>query len=771
MYRYDFSRSSSDQDVYQVNGDEYVIIRLSTGDRVEITDLHGDQPCLMQVFDESGKIAPEALGISASKVEKISIKLSGLLSSSIDQSVLRQELIKYKVDIEEIIGFTPFPKQSKPNSQASFSVANNCCVLVLGLSSDMQVEDQNAPTPLRVSLIRQEVHADVQLPAPLAKTLQDFRIPHSSARAYKVKAGEYFQIIDVEGHQCSDFQCFAVSDVEKNQYNAIDTTVSRTFSCSSYPTPGFYSKYYNQESVPLTEVVQDTVGRHDTFGLACNSKYYDDMGYFGHSNCTDNFNNTLSGYGISPRKNWSTVNLFFNTNIENCGALSSDVSWSRPGDYVLMRALTDLICVSSACPDNVYPSNGWDPTDIHIRVYGSENKFYRSNALRPTPKSIPIMTKETGFHKKFAEHTRHFIDYSGYWLANNFNNYGAVKEYWACRERVVLMDLSPLRKYEVYGYDAEKLLQLALTRNVRRLAIGQVVYSAMCYENGGMVDDGTLFRLCENNFRWIGGSDDSGIQLSKLAKEHNMKVWVKPSTDQLHNIAVQGPKSRDVIRKFLWTCPTQSTIDELGWFRFTIGRIHEELGTPIMVSRTGYTGELGYEIWCHPKDAALVWQTVWEAGEEFDIAPLGLEALDVLRIEAGLIFAGHEFNDQTDPIEAGVGFTVPLKTKEDDFIGRAAIQKRKDNPQHKLVGLELEQQEVAEHGDGVYVGKQQVGIITSGTRSPILKKNIALCRISVDHAEIDMVLEVGKLDGHQKRMPAKVVPFPFFDPEKIRVRQ
>jgi len=141
-----------------------------------------------------------------------------------------------------------------------------------------------------------------------------------------------------------------------------------------------------------------------------------------------------------------------------------------------------------------------------------------------------------------------------------------------------------------------------------------------------------------------------------------------------------------------------------------------------------------------------------------------------VRIESGLIFYGHEFTDEIDPMEAGIGFTVPLKTKQEDFVGREALVRRKQDPQRKLVGLELEGDEVAAHGDCVHVGRAQVGVITSGTRSPILKKNIALCRMDVTCAEPGTEVEVGKLDGHQKRLPAVVVPFPFYDPEKKRVR-
>jgi aminomethyltransferase len=150
--------------------------------------------------------------------------------------------------------------------------------------------------------------------------------------------------------------------------------------------------------------------------------------------------------------------------------------------------------------------------------------------------------------------------------------------------------------------------------------------------------------------------------------------------------------------------------------------------------------------------------------------PLGLAALDMLRIEAGLIFAGYEFSDQTDPFEAGIGFSVPLKTKEDDFIGREALERRKAHPQRKLVGLELESGLVPSKGDCIRLGKAQVGEVTSAVKSPILGKVIALARVDVTHAEIGTALDVGQLDGQQKRLKAMVTSFPHFDPKKERVR-
>ena len=189
----------------------------------------------------------------------------------------------------------------------------------------------------------------------------------------------------------------------------------------------------------------------------------------------------------------------------------------------------------------------------------------------------------------------------------------------------------------------------------------------------------------------------------------------------------------------------------------------------MIASRTGYSGELGYELFCHPKDAPALWDAVFEAGTPHGLSPLGLDALDMIRIEAGLVFAGYEFDDQVDPFEAGIGFTVPAD-KTDDFVGREALLERRAHPQRVLVGLELEGNEPAGHGDCVHVGRPQIGVVTSGIRSPLLGKTIALARLDVHFAELGTEVEVGKLDGHQKRIPATVVRFPFYDPEKLRPR-
>ncbi len=754
---------------YTVPGGGAIAVPIMAGDNLRVVDLEGMQPCELIVADASGVIDPAILGVrgdgDASGLKRI------LSEDNESARILRAGLERRGIDLAHARAITLFGGESRPGAGAEFTVSRDGLLIAAAPGAIMDVGAQETATPIRLHIQRSRIRPanEMLLPEPLADPLQDIRVNRATAEAYVVRAGEYIQILDVAGRQCTDFQCFAARSLDKGVAHPLDVTTTRTLTGQSYPRPGLFSKAFDQNMQPLVEVVRDTVGRHDAFGLACHARYYADQGYPGHVNCTDNFNAALAPYGIADRNGWMALNFFYNTGIDAHNVLYFDEPWSRPGDYVMLRALTDIVCVSSACPDDIDPANGWDPTDIHVRTYSDKQSFSRAVAYRMTPDAEPKLTRETAFHPRFSAHTRNITEYRGYWLPVAFNNDGPVAEYWACREKAAIMDLSPLRKFEVTGPDAESLLQYTLTRNVRKLATGQVVYTAMCYEHGGMIDDGTLFRLGDQNFRWVGGDDYSGIWLREQADKLGLKAWVRSSTDQMHNIAVQGPKSRDILRQVIWTPPARPALDELGWFRFTVGRIGGFEGPAVVVSRTGYTGELGYEIFCHPKDALTVFDAVWQSGEPHGLMPLGLQALDMLRIEAGLAFAGYEFCDQTDPFEAGIGFTVAL-SKNEDFTGRDALIRRKEHPQKKLVGLEMEGDETVGHGDCVHVGRAQIGVITSATRSPILRKTIALARVDVSHEALGTEVEVGKLDGQQKRLPARIVRFPHYDPEKTRVR-
>ncbi|MEJ3657241.1 DUF1989 domain-containing protein [Actinomycetes bacterium KLBMP 9759] len=744
-------------------------LRLAGGDRLDVVDRDGRQRAEVTVV--AGRLGRPPVG--------------GFEADAPATVVRRAEsvhgvLAEHGVDPAEARAAVLFGEWSPAGARESFTVddgAVETVVLVAAPATRMGVDEQNPPSDLVLEVRRavpRPVH-DQPLPQPLAEPVLDMRIDAATASSYEVREGQFIQVIDVEGRQCSDFVAFGARRLQMGDERGLDSTTTRYLMGNAYPQPGLFGKFYDQDAQPLVEIVRDTVGRHDTFGLACNAKYYADMGYPGHVNCTDNFNRELSGYGIAPRAGWPALNLFYNTAFDDHNLLVFDEPWSRPGDYVLMRASQDLVCASSACPDDIDPSNAWVPTDVHVRVYDAPTTptrtFSMAIAHRVTPESEATLTKQTAFHPRTSTLTRQFVEYRGYWLPSSFDRHGPQAEYWACRERAAVMDLSPLRKFEVLGPDAEALLQATVTRNIRKLSHGQVVYSAVCNETGGMIDDCTVFRLGDTNFRFVGGDEYGGVWLREQAQRLGLdRVWVKHSTDQLHNIAVQGPASRDLLAEIIWTPPTQPAFTDLTWFRFAIGRIGDHNGIPLLVSRTGYSGELGYELWVHPDDGVALWDAVWEAGQPHGLTPLGLEALDILRIEAGLVFAGYDFSDQTDPFEAGIGFTVPLTTKEDDFVGREALLGRKASPQRALVGLELAGNEPAAHGDCVHVGRSQVGVVTSATRSPVLRTNIALCRIAVQYSEIGTAVEVGKLDGHQKRIPARVVRFPFYDPEKTRPR-
>ena len=753
-----------------VPGGGSVVVELKAGDTITLTDIEGGQACEVCFADTRGMFDMAGLGARADG-KAMGLK-SMLESPREDARRTLSALRRRNMDLGRAESLTLFGASGSPRSLATFNAARDGVLIVAAPGSDMSPDSQDTATEIELRITRLTARGkqfDV-LPEPLADPIHDIRIKAATASAYLVRAGEYIQVIDVSGRQCTDFQALAARKVDKGLDYALDSTVTRTLIGRSYPTPGLPSKAFDREFEPLVEIVQDTVGRHDAFATACNSRYYDDMGYPGHINCTDNFNHALAPYGVAPRKGWEAINYFYNTNIDHHNQLYLDEPWSRPGDYVLMRALTDIICVSSSCPDDIDAANAWEPSDIHVRTYSSTEKFTRAVAYRMTPDADAQLTKETAFHPRLSAMTRNFTEYRGYWLPSRFNNDGPVEEYWACREKCVVLDLSPLRKFEVTGPDAEALLQYCLTRDIRKLSVGQVVYSAMCYENGGMIDDGTVFRLGQNNFRWIGGDDYSGIWLREQAEKMGFKAWVRSSTDQLHNIAVQGPNSRDLLKEIIWTSAAQPAIGELEWFRFAVGRIKHFEGAPVVVSRTGYTGELGYEIFCHPKDALTVFDAVWEAGQKYGIKPMGLEALDMVRIEAGLIFANYEFDSETDPFEAGIGFAVPLKSKVDDFIGKQALIQRKEHPRRKLVGLDIDSNESVGHGDCVHIGRAQVGVVTSSMRSPILGKNIALARVDALNAEPGTEVEIGKLDGHQKRLPAKIVKFAHYDPDKTRPR-
>lgn len=606
------------------------------------------------------------------------------------------------------------------------------------------------------------------LPPPLGDIREEFTVKRGSALAYELKQGEFVQIIDVEGQQCSDFMALRSDCLSDGIERGIDGAATRSRVHGAYPGPGLLDKFFDPELDPILRVVQDTCGRHDFFGMACNARGYEERGFPGHLNCSDNISNAFAPYDVARRSAWPAVNFFWNTWIDpTTHHLMSEESYSRPGDYVAMQALEDLTCVSTACPDDIDPINGWNPTDVHIRIYRPEARIQRAVAFREKEDAAMSISQESGFHPSTSKLTQQFAPARDLWAPVSFPSVGTIGEYWACREAVTLQDMSSIRKYDIVGPDAERLLQRALTRDISRLSVWRGTYSLICDEIGNVIDDGTLFRIAPDLFRWCCGAEESARVFSEIAQQKNMQVRINGMGSALPNLALQGPRSRDLLKKLVFTQPTHPSLEEVKWFGVTVARLNDRDGVPFMLARSGYTGELGYELFCSTSDAPALWDALMEAGEEFGIQPMGSDALEIIRIEAGLA-ARSDFASGGDAHESGVGFAVsPNKT---GFVGKEALDRNAQNPRRLLKGLKFKSNDVPSHGAHVYNGERPIGTITSATRSPMFECAIAMARLSVEFAKNGTKVEVGQMDGHMKRLTATVCDIPFFDPKRERAR-
>jgi aminomethyltransferase len=375
-----------------------------------------------------------------------------------------------------------------------------------------------------------------------------------------------------------------------------------------------------------------------------------------------------------------------------------------------------------------------------------------------------VTLRQTAFHSRTAALGARFDEYAGYDFPSQYAA-DLLEEYWACRQRAVMIDLTPLRKVEVTGEGSGALLQATVTRDLGRLSDGDIVYTALCDDDGNTVDDGTVFRFGPERFRWIGYTDEDEAWFASHAERLGLDVSLENSTDRLHNVALQGPASRRILERVVQAAAGRPALSDLTWFTFTEGRLGEN-GPEALISRTGYSGELGYEVWCHPDDGPAVWDVIWAAGQDDGIGVLGLNALDVVRVEAGLIFKGYEYEGAEDPFEAGIGFTVP-KNKQDDYVGKTALASRREHPSSRLVGLEIDADEPYVQGDAVHAGGDTVGVVTSGVRSPLFDKSLALARLDVGHATLGERIDVVRQDGGETTA-ATIVRFPFYDPEKSK---
>lgn len=388
----------------------------------------------------------------------------------------------------------------------------------------------------------------------------------------------------------------------------------------------------------------------------------------------------------------------------------------------------------------------------------------------------------TPFHERTFPlcESLNYREWSGYYTVSAYETHHE-HEYNAIRNAAALIDISPLFKYVVTGRDAARLVDRVITRNVSAMRVGQVFYTPWCDEQGKVIDDGTVARLGEQRFRWT-AADPNLRWLTQNAA--GMDVRIEDMSEQTAALALQGPMAARVLR----AC-AQADVDALRYFHVTSGHI---AGVPVDISRTGYTGDLGYELWMESARAVEVWDALVSAGRAFDIKPAGMLALDVARVEAGLLLVDVDFTgsrkamiaaQKYSPYELGLGRLVNLG--KGPFIGRAALEAERDQgPRRSVAGLEVDWADVERlyEREGlppvapsaasraavpVLRAGHQVGRATTTAWSPTLKRLIAIATIDVPHhvRGTELRIEI-TIEGVRHFARATVVPMPFFNPPR-----
>jgi aminomethyltransferase len=375
-----------------------------------------------------------------------------------------------------------------------------------------------------------------------------------------------------------------------------------------------------------------------------------------------------------------------------------------------------------------------------------------------------------------------YKDWAGYYAVRSYDTTHD-REYFALRHACGLIDVTPLYKYDVRGSQAAQHLARVMVRDMRKLKLKQVMYTCWCDDDGKVIDDGTVSRLDDDHYR-VTSSEPAWHWLVRTAR--GLDVSVQEITDQFGALSVQGPTSRDVVND---ACG--GTVGGLRFFRFENARI---AGADVMVSRTGYTGDLGFEVWTHNENAIEVYDAIVEAGRPHGLAPAGLDAMDVTRVEAGFILNGVDYysslrclipSRKSSPYELGLDWMVKLKH---DFIGREAlVREYAQGSPRRLVGLVIDWDDTEAlfrahglppevHPGGwrdsrpVYDSRGAfIGQATSGAWSPILKKNLALATVQAEHSRVGTALRFEVTVEYERRtVKATVVETPFFNPERKR---
>lgn len=357
--------------------------------------------------------------------------------------------------------------------------------------------------------------------------------------------------------------------------------------------------------------------------------------------------------------------------------------------------------------------------------------------------------KQTPVYSLYKEHGAKTIDFGGWDLPVQFSS--IQKEHEAVRTKAGLFDVSHMGEVEVKGPDALAFLQKIATNDASKLVEGQAQYSIMCYPDGGTVDDLLIYKLGAEHYLLVVNAANIEKDYDWMQKHAEGDMTLRNISDETAQLAVQGPLAETVLQKL-----TNTNLAEIRFFHFKQNVTLS--GISALVSRTGYTGEDGFEIYMQAQDAPALWSSILEVGGE-DVLPCGLGARDTLRFEARLPLYGQELSRDISPIEAGLGFAVKVD-KPVPFIGQEALKEQKENgAPRKLVGIEMMERGIPRTHYNVYVGEEKIGEVTTGTQSPTLKKNVGLALVKREYGELDTEIEV-EIRG--KRVKAKIIRTPFY---------
>jgi glycine cleavage system T protein (aminomethyltransferase) len=352
--------------------------------------------------------------------------------------------------------------------------------------------------------------------------------------------------------------------------------------------------------------------------------------------------------------------------------------------------------------------------------------------------------RRTPLYEEHKASGARLVDFAGWEMPVQYA--GIKAEHEAVRKDVGLFDVSHMGEAVFRGPGAEEAVQRLVTRDVSRLAVGQAGYAAVCYEDGGTVDDVLVYRRAGDFLIVVNASNREKDLEHFRTYTRDLDVEIADESDDWALLALQGPRAAELLQTL-----TETDLSEIRYYRFVEG----EMGiSPVVLSRTGYTGEDGFEIFARPEDAPALWRRLIEAGA----APVGLGARDTLRLEAGMCLYGNELDAETTPLEAGIGFAVNL---EKEFIGQEALLREKEEGlEKKLVGFKVEGRGIARHDYPVAVGGETVGTVTSGTMSPTLNEAIGLAFVAPDVEDRFEVVVRGR------SVEARAVPLPFYKREK-----